>query len=178
VQLTLEKNLGPILWRSFITSLALAIIETLLLIWLLIVIFVLTDMFGSATGIAGNIQASTIIRDCVFVFSMRLVLGFTLLNCLMWIILAGSPIRLPMLGLAIANGASLFVMYCVSNSRYQILEELFTVYEPVNVRSIFNVYRAALLCSLLSPVILRNFGWLPTVLPWVLRSDKEFLSAQ
>jgi hypothetical protein len=168
MQEIIEKGAGRILWRSFVTSIALAVIETLLLIVLLILVFGVTGFFlGWRSGVAGVNPIVSIIRDCLFTLSMRIVLGFTLFNWLMWAALAASPLKFPISVLGLVNGLALFLMYCVWNAQYQILPELFHVYRAMDI---FNIYRSALVCSLFAPLILRQLTWLPTVIPWLLRT--------
>lgn len=163
-----DKITPRIIWGSIITSLFLNLIETVLLAVMQLTKGVFVDF---DTSVAGVNPVEVIIEECFFIMLVRVLMGFTLANMTMWIIVTLLHVKFTPLVLCIMNGVILFLMFCVWTPAYNILPKLFNI---KTVADLFGVYQCLLFSSLVSPLIILKVKRVPNILPLVTKSQKGF----
>ncbi len=164
----LTKPIKPgelqIFWRSFITSIYLAVVETILYSLILLVI----------DGISKSWQASTVdgnyflalLNGCALILVFRLMFGFTIANCLVWWALAQAELRFSLAILCVINKVVVLLMCCVWNLHVEIWKDLLSAR---SMNDFLSGFFSVLCCSLLSPLVVSRITIGPNILPLVMR---------
>jgi hypothetical protein len=157
---TFAQHLG----KAFLTTLALMVVEMFLMA--LIMILVQIICCGNNSGIAGVNPFISILSGSAFVFLMRFILGFSLANTILWLIISLSNRRIPIWAACLMNCLSILVMYAVWDKQYEIFHSLFYIKDW---EDLFGSYQTALMCAVMSPLVVGKMKFFPNSLPIILR---------
>jgi hypothetical protein len=163
-QPTIWTNVG----RAFLTTLALMVVETILLI--LIMSLVQWICYGTKSYIEGVNPFVSILSNAAFVFLMRFVLGFSLLNTALWLFLDLEAKTISLKLACFANALTILVMYVVWDHNFDILKELFRLKDWDDL---FDPFKTAVYCALLSPLIVKPVNFLPTSFAVILKKAES-----